>query len=168
MFSFILCVSRHRRAGVVKFPAFVYSKTVTDTLSKAARSRNMAKIRGKDTGPERQVRSLLHRAGYRFRLHGADLPGKPDIVLPKYRAVVFVHGCFWHRHRGCKDATTPKSHRKFWVEKFARNVANDRKHVRRLRRLGWKVLMVWECQLRRPEQVLARLRKTLSPQRTQR
>ncbi len=153
---------------VVKPLPLFYSPVVTDTLSKAARSRLMSKIRGKDTGPERQVRSLLHRAGYRFRLHGSDLPGRPDIVLPKHRAVVFVHGCFWHRHKGCKGATVPKTHRKFWAEKFARNVANDQKHIRRLRRMGWKVLMVWECQLRRPEQVLARLRKTLSPQRTQR
>ena len=136
---------------------------MTDTLSKAERSRNMSKIRGKDTGPERQVRSLLHRAGYRFRLHGADLPGKPDLVLPKYKAVVFVHGCFWHRHKGCKEATTPKSHRKFWAEKFARNVANDKKHVRRLRRLGWCVRIVWECQLRYSDKVLSRIQKLLRP-----
>lgn len=144
---------------------------VTDTLSKAARSRNMANIRGKNTGPERTVRSLLHRAGYRFRLNVSTLPGKPDIVLPRHRAVVFVHGCFWHRHKGCKGATTPKSHRKFWTEKFTRNVANDKKHLRQLRRLGWRVCIVWECQLRRPEQVLIRLQKAIqivSPQRTQR
>ena len=134
-----------------------------DTLSKAERSWNMAKIRGKDTGPERAVRSLLHRAGYRFRLHVKDLPGKPDIVLPKYHAVIFVHGCFWHRHRNCKMASIPKTHRKFWADKFARNVANDRKHLRQLRRLGWKVLVVWECQLRHPDNVLARLRKALDP-----
>ena len=134
-----------------------------DTLSKAERSWNMAKIRGKDTGPERAVRSLLHRAGYRFRLHVKDLPGKPDIVLPKYHAVIFVHGCFWHRHRNCKMASIPKTHRKFWADKFARNVANDRKHLRQLRRLGWKVLVVWECQLQHPDNVLARLRKTLDP-----
>ena len=148
-----------------------YSPVVTDTLSKAARSERMSRIRGKDTGPERQVRSLLHRAGYRFRLHVSSLPGKPDIVLSKHRAVVFVHGCFWHRHRGCKGATTPKSHRKFWADKFARNVANDRKHVRRLRRLGWRVIIVWECRLKHPDKVLDRLRKDLmsvSPQRTQR
>ena len=141
---------------------------MTDTLSKAKRSERMSRIRGKDTGPERRVRSLLHRAGYRFRLHGSDLPGRPDIVLPKYRAVVFVHGCFWHRHKGCKIASTPKTHRKFWADKFARNVANDRKHTRRLRRLGWKVLVVWECQLKHPEKVQARLQKNLktySPQR---
>jgi DNA mismatch endonuclease, patch repair protein len=155
----------------VKRLLFVYFGVVTDTLTKAERSRNMAKIRGKDTGPERQVRSLLHRAGYRFRLHVKALPGKPDIVLPKHGAVVFVHGCFWHRHKGCKGATVPKSHQKFWAEKFARNVANDRRHIGRLRRLGWRVLVVWECQLRHPDRVQARLRrilKTISPQSTQR
>ena len=140
-----------------------YSGAVTDTLSKAERSRNMAQIRGKDTGPERLVRSLLHRAGYRFRLHVKDLPGKPDIVLPRYGTVIFVHGCFWHRHPGCKGATTPKTHRKFWADKFARNVANDRRHVRRLRRLGWRVIIVWECQLERhPDKVLARLQRFLN------
>ncbi|NLM15874.1 MAG: DNA mismatch endonuclease Vsr [Clostridiaceae bacterium] len=135
---------------------------MTDTLSKAERSRNMAKIRATNTGPERQVRSLLHRAGYRFRLHVKDLPGKPDIVLPRYGAVIFVHGCFWHRHKGCKDAATPKSHRKFWMDKFARNVANDKKHVRRLRRLGWRVIVVWECRLRNPQAVLHRIEKSLN------
>ena len=105
----------------------------------------------------------LYRAGYRSSLHVKDLPGKPDIVLPKYHAVVFVHGCFWHRHRNCKMASIPKTHRKFWADKFARNVANDRKHLRQLRRLGWKVLVVWECQLQHPDNVLARLRKTLDP-----
>ncbi len=136
---------------------------VTDTLTTKERSQLMAKIRGKNTGPELAVRSLLHRAGYRFRIHVRDLPGTPDIVLPRYRAVVFVHGCFWHRHRGCKTAATPKSHRKFWAEKFARNVANDQKHRRRLRNLGWRVITVWECQLKRSERVLAKIEKTLAP-----
>lgn len=137
---------------------------MTDTLTIAERSRLMAKIRGKNTGPERAVRSLLHRAGYRFRLHVSGLPGKPDVVLPRYKTVVFVHGCFWHRHPGCKVATLPKSHRRFWTEKFARNVANDRKHRRRLRRLGWQVVTVWACTLKRPDQVLARIERALRPQ----
>ncbi|MGD9780957.1 MAG: very short patch repair endonuclease [Kiritimatiellia bacterium] len=136
---------------------------MTDTLTIEERSRLMAKIKGKDTGPERAVRSLLHRAGYRFRKHVPDLPGKPDVVLPKYKTVVFVHGCFWHRHKNCKIATTPKSHRKFWADKFARNVANDRKHLRQLRRRGWKVVTVWACQLKRPERVRARIEKALRP-----
>ena len=134
---------------------------VTDTLTTAERSRLMAKIRGKNTRPEIAVRSLLHRAGYRFRIHVSSLPGKPDIVLPKYRTVVFVHGCFWHRHKGCKATTTPKSHRGFWSDKFARNVANDKKHLGQLRRLGWRTVVVWECQLKRPEAVLARIEKVL-------
>ena len=134
---------------------------MTDTLTPMERSRLMAKIKGKNTGPERAVRALLHRAGYRFRIHVRTLPGTPDIVLPRHRAIVFVHGCFWHRHPKCKTASTPKSHRKFWADKFARNVANDRKHGRQLRRLGWRVLTVWECQLRHPERVLVRIQKIL-------
>lgn len=134
---------------------------VTDTLTIAERSLLMAKIKGKNTRPEIAVRSLLHRAGYRFRTHVASLPGKPDIVLPRYRTVVFVHGCFWHRHKGCKAATTPKSHRKFWSDKFDRNVSNDRKHQRQLRRLGWKVVTVWECQLRWPEKAMRRVEMVL-------
>ena len=136
---------------------------MTDTLTIAERSRLMAKIKGKNTGPERAVRSLLHRAGYRFRIHVRGLPGTPDVVLPKYRAVVFIHGCFWHRHRNCKIATMPHSHRKFWADKFARNVANDGKHRRRLRRLGWKVVTVWACQLKHPDRVLAKIEKALAP-----
>ncbi len=136
---------------------------VTDTLTIAERSRLMAKIKGKNTGPERAVRSLLHRAGYRFRIHIRGLPGTPDVVLPKYRTVVFVHGCFWHRHRGCKVATMPHSHVRFWKEKFRRNVANDVRHRRKLRRLGWRVVVVWSCQLKRPDRVLAKLEKALRP-----
>ena len=136
---------------------------MADTLSTEERSRLMAKIKGKNTAPERAVRSLLHRAGYRFRIHVRGLPGTPDVVLPKYRAVVFIHGCFWHRHRNCKIATMPQSHKKFWSEKFARNVANDARHRRKLRRLGWRVVTVWSCQLRHPERVLAKIEKALKP-----
>ena len=137
---------------------------MTDTLTIAERSRLMAKIKGKNTAPERAVRSLLHRAGYRFRIHVRGLPGTPDVVLPKYRAVVFIHGCFWHRHRNCKIATMPQSHKKFWSEKFARNVANDARHRRKLRRLGWRVVTVWSCQLRHPDLVLGKIEKALKPQ----
>ncbi len=135
-----------------------------DTLAPEERSKLMGRIRGKNTRPEMLVRSMLHRAGYRFSLHRANLPGKPDIVLRKYKTIVFVHGCFWHRHKGCKVATTPKSNVEFWKEKFARNVANDRKHRRALRRLGWKVVTVWECELRQPDKVLARLARELAPE----
>lgn len=120
---------------------------MVDTLTRSERSALMARIRGTDTGPERIVRSELHRAGFRFRLHAARLPGRPDIVLPKHRVVVFVHGCFWHRH-GCRLTGTPSTRRAFWTAKFAANVARDRRSARALRRLGWRVLTVWECSLR--------------------
>lgn len=121
----------------------------------------MGKIRGKNTKPELLTRSMLHRAGYRFSLHRKDLPGKPDIVLRKYKTVIFVHGCFWHRHKNCKIASTPKSNTEFWEAKFERNVSNDRKHKRTLKKLGWKVIVVWECELKNPGKVMARLRKEL-------
>jgi len=123
----------------------------------------MAAIKGKNTKPELLVRSMLHRAGYRFSLHRKDLPGKPDIVLRKYKTVIFVHGCFWHRHTGCKGATTPKTRTEWWQAKFDRNVYNDRKHTRQLRKMGWHVLTVWECQLKKPEQVMLRLTPIFRP-----
>ena len=131
-----------------------------DRLTKACRSWNMSCIRGKDTKPELVVRSLLHRMGYRFRLHGKGLPGRPDIVLARHRAVVFVHGCFWHRHRGCKNCTTPTSNREFWVKKLEGNAARDRLSHRALVRLGWRVAFVWECETAKP-QSLDRVRKRL-------
>ena len=106
----------------------------------------MSRIRGKDTKPEIRVRSMLHRMGYRFRLHRKDLPGKPDIVLPKYKTVIFVHGCFWHRHKGCKYAYTPKSRVKFWKDKLAETVKRDKQHLKQLKENGWKVFIVWECE----------------------
>jgi len=130
---------------------------VTDRLSRERRSWNMSRIRGRDTGPELLVRSALHRAGYRFRLHRKDLPGRPDVVLPKYRTIVFVHGCFWHRHAGCRLAYTPKSRAAFWNAKFEANVERDRRNARELHRLGWKVVTVWECEADRPERWLRRM-----------
>ena len=130
---------------------------MTDRLSRERRSWNMSRIRGRDTAPEKQVRSALHRAGYRFRLHSKQLPGRPDVVLPKYCTVVFVHGCFWHRHKGCRYAYTPKSRVAFWKAKFDSNVERDRRNVRELRRLGWKVVKVWECETDRPDRWLRRL-----------
>ena len=118
-----------------------------DLLTKARRSWNMGRIRGKNTSPELVVRRLLHRMGYRFRLHVKTLPGKPDIVLPKYKTVIFVHGCFWHRHKGCKNCTTPTNRREFWLEKLTGNAARDKVHRRALRKLGWKSVIVWECEL---------------------
>lgn len=124
---------------------------MVDRLTKEHRSWNMSQIRDRDTKPEIQVRSLLHRMGYRFRLHRTDLPGKPDIVLPKYQTAIFVHGCFWHRHHNCKLAYTPKSRTEFWTAKFARNVERDLEVRRELRKLGWKVVVVWECELENPQ-----------------
>ncbi len=117
-----------------------------DVVDRATRSRMMSGIRGKDTKPERIVRSHLHRAGLRFRLQ-AKLPGKPDLVLPKYGTAVFVHGCFWHRHEGCRYTTTPKSHPEFWQEKFEANVRRDANVKQKLEEMGWRVLVVWACQL---------------------
>lgn len=127
----------------------------------AARSRNMAAIRGKNTKPEMLVRSWLHRNGFRFRLHRKDLPGKPDIVLQKYRTVIFVHGCFWHSH-GCKNSVVPRTRREFWVEKLGVNRVRDETAQLALKKLGWRVTVVWECELgARSERALARLVKTL-------
>ena len=131
-----------------------------DKLNPEQRSRNMAHIKGKDTKPEKLVRSILHGMGYRFRLHCKQLPGKPDIVLPKYKAAVFVHGCFWHRHEGCKNATLPKTRREFWEKKFAENVHRDKNTAKLLEQLGWTVLVIWECELKNIEA----LRKKLSVQ----
>jgi len=117
----------------------------------------MSRIRGSDTRPEVAVRSMLHRLGLRFRLHRKDLPGKPDIVLPGRQTVIFVHGCFWHRHSGCRYAYKPKSREVFWREKFSQNVERDRRNQHALRSAGWRVVIVWECELREPEKLRLRL-----------
>lgn len=108
----------------------------------------MRLVRSKDTLPEKALRSLLHRRGFRFRLHDRNLPGKPDLVLPKHRAVIFVHGCFWHRHPGCPRTRTPATRQDYWVPKFERTVQRDQQNQRKLRLLGWNVLTVWECELK--------------------
>ena len=112
------------------------------------RSRMMSSIRGKNTRPEVTLRSLLFAKGFRYRLHARNLPGSPDLVFPKYKAVIFVHGCFWHQHEGCRYATTPKANVEFWARKFEGNVARDARHVEELRRRGWRVAVVWECALK--------------------
>lgn len=117
-----------------------------DSLTKEKRSWNMSRIRSNDTKPELQVRSFLFRQGFRFRLHVKSLPGHPDIVLPKYKTVIEVRGCFWHRHPGCKIATTPSSNIDFWQEKFRRNVERDAMHSAELEKLGWSLIVVWGCE----------------------
>lgn len=117
----------------------------------------MGRIKSGDTKPELTVRSILHRMGYRFRLHRKDLPGKPDIVLPKYKTVIFVHGCFWHRHESCKYAYTPKSRTDFWQKKFQSNVTRDHKVVSTLAEMGWRVLIIWECEVKKTEFIMERL-----------
>jgi DNA mismatch endonuclease (patch repair protein) len=119
---------------------------VADTLTRADRSRLMGRVRQKNTSPELAVRRAAHRLGYRFRLHKKDLPGRPDLVFPRHRKVVFVHGCFWHRH-DCKKATTPTSNVEFWQRKFAANVSRDRNVLAKLHELGWSTMVVWECQV---------------------
>ncbi|WP_338501531.1 DNA mismatch endonuclease Vsr [Sphingomonas kaistensis] len=121
---------------------------MSDVVDRTTRSRMMANIRGKNTKPEVELRSALHRRGLRFRIHDKRLPGRPDIVFPKYKAVVHVHGCYWHRHRGCRFATTPSSNIEFWQAKFNSNVDRDWKTDRALKEAGWRTFVVWECSMR--------------------
>lgn len=131
-----------------------------DILTPEQRSALMGRIRGRDTAPELAVRRLVYGLGYRYRLHGRGLPGTPDLVFRSRRCVIFVHGCFWHRHN-CPLAYSPKSRRSFWEKKFSGNVARDKKVVRSLKRDGWRVLIIWECQLARPAAVARRVKKFL-------
>lgn len=108
----------------------------------------MSKIKSANTKPERLVRSILHNMGYRFRIHTAKLPGKPDIVLPKHRIIIFVHGCFWHRHENCKFSYTPKSNIYFWLDKFKKTTERDKNAIAILQTMGWNVIIIWECELK--------------------
>ncbi len=132
---------------------------VTDTLTIQARSERMARVKGKNTTPELLVRSIVHGLGFRFRLHASELPGKPDIVLRKRFKAIFVHGCFWHRHRkrGCPLARLPKSRQEFWVSKLEGNRLRDLRNKRALRKLGWSVLEIWECELKDRKALTARI-----------
>ena len=121
---------------------------MTDVVDKATRSRMMSGIRGKDTKPELIVRKHLHAQGFRFRLNVNSLPGRPDLVLPRWRTVVFVHGCFWHRHAGCRFTYTPKSRTDFWQKKFEKNIQRDAAAVLALKKGGWHVIVLWECTLK--------------------
>jgi DNA mismatch endonuclease (patch repair protein) len=120
---------------------------MADVLSPAQRSRAMSAVRSKNTTPELRLRRALHARGLRFRLHRRGLPGSPDIVLPRFHACVFVHGCFWHRHPGCPRTTTPATRAEYWAPKVARNVDRDRSAIAELRALGWRIAVVWECAL---------------------
>lgn len=122
-----------------------------DIVSKEVRSRMMASIRSSNTMPEMKVRKLLHKHGFRYRLHPQGLPGRPDIVLPRYRVCIFIHGCFWHRHPECRYATTPKSREEFWRSKFEQNVKRDMRNRNELQQQGWRVFELWECGIRKPE-----------------
>ena len=133
-----------------------------DRITPEHRSWNMSRIRGRDTIPEKRVRSLLHRLGFRFSLRRRDLPGSPDIVLPARRAVVLVHGCFWHQHQGCRNASMPSTRRPFWEAKLIGNVARHGRTGQELRSLGWQVLTVWECELADEARVSRRLRRALT------
>ena len=136
----------HHSNGVLGYRFLICRQLRMDTLSKEKRSWNMSRIRSKGTRPEKIVRSLLHNMGYRFRVHVRSLPGTPDLVLRRYRTVVFVHGCFWHRHPGCKYAYTPKSRLDFWTSKFDQNVRAYARAATELENLGWHVLVIWECE----------------------
>lgn len=133
-----------------------------DTLSKKDRSALMSRIRSKDTRPELKVRSILHRLGYRFRLHRKDLPGKPDIVLPRFKKIIFVQGCFWHGHN-CTLASKPKSNQAYWKKKIITNRERDRKVKKALRQMGWQVLELWECEIRRETGLIEKIEKFMKP-----
>lgn len=132
-----------------------------DRLTRAARSENMRRIRSRNTNPELLVRSLVHHLGFRFRLHRSDLPSKPDLVFPSVRKVIFVHGCFWHVHKGCIDGRIPKSRVEYWKAKLERNVQRDRMSRKALRKLGWKSLVIWECETPYTDRIADKIRRFL-------
>jgi len=138
-----------------------------DTITPEKRSWNMSRIQSTETVPEQKVRAWLFSHGYRYRKNDSRLPGKPDIVLPKYKTVIFVHGCFWHRHPGFSRATTPGSNTEFWQDKFCRNVERDKKHVRELEARGWHVIVIWECELKKKilEETMLRVQDQLNKNR---
>jgi DNA mismatch endonuclease, patch repair protein len=122
---------------------------MADVHTKEVRSFNMSRIRGKDTKPEMLVRRFLHANGFRYKLHDKTLPGKPDIVLPKYKTVIFIHGCFWHGHKGCRYYVVPKTRTEWWLTKINGNIANDAKAVKALKKDGWKIIILWACELKK-------------------
>ncbi|MCP5352049.1 MAG: DNA mismatch endonuclease Vsr [Chromatiales bacterium] len=139
---------------------------MTDHVAADVRRRIMGAVRSRNSGPELLIRSAAHRLGFRFRVHREDLPGTPDLAFPKWRTVVFVHGCFWHRHPGCPKAGTPKSNVEFWKAKFAANVARDERNVRDLEALGWDIAIVWQCHARNLDSATSALIAALPPRMT--
>jgi DNA mismatch endonuclease (patch repair protein) len=137
---------------------------MADVHTKEIRSYNMSRIKGKNTKPEMLVRTFLHANGYRYKLHDKSLPGKPDIVLPKYRTVIFVHGCFWHGHKNCRYFVVPKTRTEWWLNKINGNTANDTKAIKALKKDGWRIITIWECNLKpsKVEKTLNTLLKNLS------
>ena len=137
---------------------------MADVHNKATRSFNMSQIKGKNTKPEMLVRRFLHMRGFRYKLHDRKLPGKPDLVLPKYKTVIFIHGCYWHKHERCKYFVVPKTRTEWWMNKINGNVANDLKAYAALEKEGWRIITIWECELKpgKSEQTLARLNTLLS------
>ena len=134
---------------------------MADTISPKHRSWNMSRVRSKDTKPEIKIRSMLHAKGFRFRKNVKNLPGVPDIVLPKYKAIIFVHGCFWHQHKGCVKSHIPKSNVEFWTEKLGKNVVRDKKHNKELKQSGWRILTIWECEIKDLVKLERKLKKFL-------
>lgn len=128
-----------------------------DHLTREKRSWNMSLIHSSDTKPEVIVRKLLHSLGYRFRLHKKDLPGKPDIVLKKHRTIIFIHGCFWHQHKGCKRSNIPKSNKSYWQLKLENNVKRDKQHKQSLKKLGWKTITIWECETKNIKKLIKKI-----------
>ena len=133
---------------------------MADNLTPQQRKIAMSRVRGQNTTPEKVVRSLLHRFGFRFRKNVKSLPGTPDIVLPKYRTAIFVNGCFWHGHESCKRATIPNTHREFWVRKISSNVSRDKRSIELLQQAGWRVVTIWQCQLRSQKESEETVQKT--------
>ncbi|MGC2164247.1 MAG: DNA mismatch endonuclease Vsr [Silvibacterium sp.] len=138
---------------------------MTDSITTERRSDNMRKIRSKDTKPELQIRKLLFGLGYRFTLHRKDLPGEPDIVFTGRKRVIFIHGCFWHQHQDCREGRVPGSRQEYWIPKLKNNISRDQKHVVELQKLGWKVLVIWECQVTNIDRAEDMMLKFLGPPR---
>lgn len=140
---------------------------MADRVSSEKRSEIMRAVRSKNTGPEKIVRSAAHRLGLRFRLHDTRLPGRPDMVLSKWKTVIFINGCYWHRHANCKKATFPKSNVNFWRAKFDANLTRDERNYRKLSELGWRAIIVWQCEVRSPEEATNLLSNIFFGQRRQ-